>query len=1003
MFTKIQELAAYFTANTSGFERAVGTVITGTRKIGANFATMAKQVSGLAAGISIAVGSLATAATGAALKVIKASEGQRQAIARLEAVFKATGNAAGISVKQVLAFAAARQAVTNFGDEVTVQGAAVLATFKSIRGEAFTQTMTLAQDLAELMGGDLQGAVLQLGKALEDPTTGLTALRRSGISFTEQQKEVITALMDSGRHAEAQGMILQVVAGQIGGVATAAASPLIQLQNMLSDVAEDIGTAILPAFREFSTALTGIVQDNKDQIIQLAKSFFDWGLGVAKLAAEHPKLASFLAMLAAGHLAGINSGVISLAGSLFNVGKGAASMAKTSWQGASAIAKMGMVANAAKLGLIGLAVAGIGALAVAVYKASAAIRDFNKAQQEGQTLNDKLLARMKKTQDAALEKASSLTGSSKESFVAQAVSDAEKELAGMEAALKGQQKLVAELDTTWKNATGNKILEAERNELDAINARIEQQKAFIESMRGQAGTGGGAAGFLMPDVDVDFEKHEKEAAKAEKDAKKKTEKEAADHEQDMERATESVRDFDVMLGELRDKLSGEEMDSFAASANKLKEALASGSIDLDEFNFRMDGLRDHVQGMAKTAEQLMGFGGKLNDLRDRLPPELLDRAHEAGQELRRRFEEGRITEDQFNTGLSTMEGQLQGAAAGEDFRAQVSTMGYLGGDVQASFNAGITELQNKLLNGQITLEQFNGRLDVMKQELDAAVLAQDAFNKFAAEHAQVPAAAGVVDAFAEKINMLQEQFANGEISMDQFRNSLSMVEQEANKAAEAARMEALMKGDFRGAGLDPQKALQERIQQFRMQQWNQQMDAGFQNWLRMNGLMDQVNSGFQRMTGQMKEFGNGLKDAGQNAMQGVGQALGSQQFSQLAAFMNTVEGQKQLILNQINLLAQNMSILKTYSQRARVQELIDALLAQLEALNHAAPPPLGEWRTDPTFVDPGLSEEEGGRRRGGVAGGLNVNVNSMFPPTPGMERMLADAIGAALSRQGWAL
>ena len=35
----------------------------------------------------------------------------------------------------------------------------------------------------------MKTAALQLGKALEEPEIGMSALRRVGVSFTEQQKE----------------------------------------------------------------------------------------------------------------------------------------------------------------------------------------------------------------------------------------------------------------------------------------------------------------------------------------------------------------------------------------------------------------------------------------------------------------------------------------------------------------------------------------------------------------------------------------------------------------------------------------------------------------------------------------------------------------------------------------------------------------------------------------------------------------------------------------------
>ncbi len=73
------------------------------------------------------------------------------------------------------------------------------------------------------MGTDVKSATLQLGKALEEPRIGLSMLRRSGISFTEQQKKLIFSLSDTNQKAEAMSEILKVIEGQLSGVAASAA------------------------------------------------------------------------------------------------------------------------------------------------------------------------------------------------------------------------------------------------------------------------------------------------------------------------------------------------------------------------------------------------------------------------------------------------------------------------------------------------------------------------------------------------------------------------------------------------------------------------------------------------------------------------------------------------------------------------------------------------------------------------------------------------------------
>jgi hypothetical protein len=56
-----------------------------------------------------------------------------------------------------------------------------------------------------------------LGKALNDPIKGISALTRNGITFTESEKERIKVLVESNKVGEAQNMILQAIETQVGG------------------------------------------------------------------------------------------------------------------------------------------------------------------------------------------------------------------------------------------------------------------------------------------------------------------------------------------------------------------------------------------------------------------------------------------------------------------------------------------------------------------------------------------------------------------------------------------------------------------------------------------------------------------------------------------------------------------------------------------------------------------------------------------------------------------
>jgi len=176
------------------------------------------------AGLALTAGLVAVGA--AFVKLIRAGANFESQQLKIQALLKATGSAAGQTGVDIENMAVA----IGRGTLASVQGArdaaGVLLTFKEISGEAFGRTLELTQDLAAVGFGSMKTAALQLGKALEDPVTGLSALRRVGVSFSEQQKEQIKVMAMTGRQAEAQRMILDALEGQVGGAGKGSAGGL---------------------------------------------------------------------------------------------------------------------------------------------------------------------------------------------------------------------------------------------------------------------------------------------------------------------------------------------------------------------------------------------------------------------------------------------------------------------------------------------------------------------------------------------------------------------------------------------------------------------------------------------------------------------------------------------------------------------------------------------------------------------------------------------------------
>jgi hypothetical protein len=186
-------------------------------------------------------------------RAIELSEESMLAEKKLQAVLTSTGGAAGFSAEQLKAHAAALQKVTNFDDEATIAGMAVMATFTSIRGDVFTGAIEAAQNLSAVMGQDLQSSVVLIGKALNNPLKGMTALQRVGVAFTNEQKEQIKNLVTQGDLVGAQRIILNELKTEFGGAARAMASPMQQARNAIGDLGERIGNIVKPAFAAMLT------------------------------------------------------------------------------------------------------------------------------------------------------------------------------------------------------------------------------------------------------------------------------------------------------------------------------------------------------------------------------------------------------------------------------------------------------------------------------------------------------------------------------------------------------------------------------------------------------------------------------------------------------------------------------------------------------------------------------------------------------------------------------
>jgi phage-related protein len=194
--------------------------------------------------------------------------------AQLAAVIKSTGDASGYTAEQAGKLAEAFMRKTGIDESGIKSNEAMLMTFTNIGRDTFPQATQAVLDMSTALGENGKDAAIQLGKALNDPVNGITALHRVGVEFSGQQKQQIKLFMQHGDVAKAQGVILGELSKEFGGSAEAAGHAnggLSLLTAQFHSLQEKVGQAAIPVIGQLVTAIQPMVS-----------AFADWLPGAIK-------------------------------------------------------------------------------------------------------------------------------------------------------------------------------------------------------------------------------------------------------------------------------------------------------------------------------------------------------------------------------------------------------------------------------------------------------------------------------------------------------------------------------------------------------------------------------------------------------------------------------------------------------------------------------------------------------------------------------------------------
>lgn len=291
----------------SGFKQAADQV----KSFSDNFHNVGRSMQDFGRNMStfVTLPFLAMAAAGA-----KAAQESRDAMAQVNDRLKSMGDASGRTATQLEQSAKQLQRLSTFDDDDILRDVTnTMLTFGNVAGEQFDRAQRAAVDYATSMKKDLGGSSIMVGKALNDPTKGLTALGKAGVQFSDGQKAAIKSMVATGNLAGAQGIILSELERQFKGAGEAArsATPGADTIDAWRDFQETIGEFALKALE----AITPFATKTLDGFTNLSTGAQGVIIGVAAIAAAIGPLA-MIAGTAVSALGTLATGVMGLAGAL---------------------------------------------------------------------------------------------------------------------------------------------------------------------------------------------------------------------------------------------------------------------------------------------------------------------------------------------------------------------------------------------------------------------------------------------------------------------------------------------------------------------------------------------------------------------------------------------------------------------------------------------------------------------------------------------------------------
>jgi hypothetical protein len=374
-------------------------------------------------------------------------------------------------------------------------------------------------------------------------------------------------------------------------------------------------------------------------------------------------------------------------------------------------------------------------------------------------------------------------------------------------------------------------------------------------------------------------------------------------------------------------------------------------------------MKDEAKKQDTADDKVAQFQEKLRDLQGSVPNDQLQQFADLFGQLRKEFLDGQIDADQYRDSLKFLDNRMRDAS-------QIGTQS--------------KSLSDQTQSGAERLDTYSfgsGSRDGVGDSVLAGANAK-------------------YDAIEQAGAQLAESFKSGQISATMYALEIGRLKKATDDVTEAAireeqqkRREALMKGDFKGAGLDfnqsVQQKMQERMADQQMRIFDNAVNGVVNQFLPLEDVLQTVNDGFESLD-------KGLASASQN-IGGMGKGGGndSQAAANFANWMNSIAGRIANMQNEISFHQQALTVLTDPTKRQEEINAIVNLTNQISKLSSSVSTFSGYKSNDPIFKDPGIT---------GGGSQSSVTINQHIPNVQNFSQSdvdhLANSVANALNRQG---